>query len=88
MRSELDKVYDELYSQFASSLQRDVLAVCFYILHRDFGYGEVRLNRFKTAIENEFEVMGQGVIGKEYNTSDILEMLKDLGVDLDSSNLS
>lgn len=75
----------EITAAVQSSVMQQVLAVTFWILHRDFGYGAERLNRLMNSIEDEFVIMHKKPMGKEYSPLDIRTWLKDYGVDLEET---
>ena len=58
------------------SVMTQTLAVTFWILHRDFGFGKKRMNRLKDLIEDEFMLMVKKPLGKQYSPIDIREWLR------------
>ena len=68
-----------------SSVMQQVLAVTFWILHRDYGWGKGRLNDLKNKIEDEFVLMHKKPMGREYNPLDVRDWLKEYGVDLEET---
>ena len=68
-----------------TSIMQQVLAVTFWILHRDEGWGTARLNRLKNRIEDEFVLMHKKPMGKEYSPLQIRDWLKEYGVDLEET---
>ena len=69
----------------ALNLQYQIMATVLWVLHRQFGYGTTRLNRLKDAVEREFVLMEQGILGKDYKASMLYQSLKEIGVDLEVS---
>ena len=78
-KAEIDKVYDE----WAQSCCYHALAVCFAILHREFGFGAERLKRLRRSIDAELSLMEHGVLGRKYAESDIRKWLLSIGIDFE-----
>ena len=73
IRQELSARTDEIITNSAYQ----TLAVAFYILSRDFKFGKKRLADLKNAIEDEFKLMDEGILGKPYNAFNTIKYLKD-----------
>ena len=73
IRQELSARTDEIIANSAYQ----TLAVAFYILSRDYKFGKQRLANLKNAIEDEFKLMDEGILGKPYTTSHTVNYLKD-----------
>lgn len=73
IREELSARTDEIIHNAAYQ----AMAVTFYILSRDYGFGKQRLANLKDAIEDEFSLMDIGILGKPYTTSHTINYLKD-----------
>jgi hypothetical protein len=73
IREELSARTDEIIHNAAYQ----AMAVTFYILSRDYGFGKQRLANLKDAIEDEFYLMDIGILGKPYTTSHTINYLKD-----------
>ena len=90
-RSELDKEarriaqeeIDKAYDKWAQSCCYHALAVCYAVLHREFGFGAERLQRLTRGIDAELSLMEHGVLGKEYKESDIRAWLKSIGIEFE-----
>lgn len=76
---------DEILEATQTSVMQQVLAVTFWILHREHGWGKERLNRLKNHIEDEFVLMHKQPMGKEYSPLDVRTWLKEYGVDLEET---
>lgn len=77
---------DEIHQKCEKDITHQALATCFWILHKDFGFGKSRLHRLKDSIEDEYKLMMDGVLGQEYNPHHCEEWLKqEMGIDLDES---
>lgn len=76
---------DAIIAAVQTSIMQQVLAVTFWILHREEGWGATRLNRLKNQIEDEFVLMHKKPMGKEYNPLDVRSWLKEYGVDLEET---
>ena len=76
---------DEIIAAVQTSIMQQVLAVTFWILHRDHGWGKDRLTKLKNGIEDEFVIMHKKPMGKEYNPLDVRSWLKEYGVDLEET---
>lgn len=77
---------DAIIAAVQTSIMQQVLAVTFWILHRDEGWGPARLNRLKDGIEDEFVLMHKKPMGREYTPLDIRAKLKEYGVDLEETH--
>ena len=75
----------EIIAAVQTSVMQQVLAVTFWILHRDEGWGKDRLNRLMNRVEDEFVLMHKRPMGKEYNPLDVRSWLKEYGVDLEET---
>ena len=90
-RSELDKEarriaaeeIDKVYDKWSQDCAYHALAVCYAVLHREFGFGAARLKRLTKSINAELLVMEHGALGKEYKESDIREWLLSIGIDFE-----
>ena len=67
------------------SVSQQMLAMAFWELHKEFGWGKKRLNRLKDLIEDEFVLMHKKPLGKEYSPLDVRSWLKQYGVDLEET---
>lgn len=67
------------------SVSQQILAMAFWELHKEFGWGKKRLNRLKNLIEDEFVLMHKKPLGKEYSPLDVRSWLKQYGVDLEET---
>ena len=76
---------DEIIAAVQDSICQQMLAMAFWILHRDFGWGRDRLNKLKEHIEDEFVLMHKKPMGKEYSPLDVRAWLKQYGVDLEET---
>lgn len=76
----------EIQQQIQNSVSSQTMAVVFWILHREYGWGKARLNRLKDQLEDEFVLMHKGIMGVKYTPVDLREKLREqLGVDFDKS---
>lgn len=78
-KAEIDKVYDT----WAQKCCYHALAVCFAVLHREYGFGAERLKRLRDGIEAELMLMEHGVLGRTYQESDIRKWLKSIGIEFE-----
>lgn len=39
-----------------------VLACCMQVLHDDFGFGDVRMNRFKDRVQDQFDLVSEDYV--------------------------
>lgn len=78
-RQEIDKVYDA----WAQKCCYHALAVCFAVLHRDYGFGAERLKRLRNGIDSELKLMESGFLGRKYDESDIRKWLLSIGIDFE-----
>lgn len=61
-------------------------AMVFFILNRDYGFGKKRLQNLKNDIECEYYTMQASPLGIDYNSDDIMRIVKDkLGIDFNES---
>lgn len=78
-QEEIDKCYDK----WAQECAYHGLAVCFAVLHRDFGFGAERLQKLRRGIQSELDLMEHGVLGKTYAESDIRKWLQSIGIEFE-----
>ena len=76
-KAEIDKVYDT----WAQQCCYHALAVCYAVLHREFGFGAERLKKLTRGIDAELSLMEHGVLGRKYEESDIRKWLLSIGID-------
>lgn len=75
----------EIIDAVQNSISQQIMAMAFWILHRECGWGPKRLNRLKHQIEDEFVLMYKKPLGKEYSPLDVRSWLKEYGVDLEET---
>ena len=76
---------DEIYKEIERDIMYQTIAVVFWALHKHFGFGKDRLQRLKDFTEDEFKLMIDGVLGKDYSPRHCEEWLRSIGIDLDKS---
>ena len=77
---------ERLRKEVEDSVASQILAVTFWILHREEGWGARRMERLKNQIEDEFLMMHRGVFGRKYTPLDIRNALKErYGIDFNHS---
>lgn len=85
-REELLKMRDEIYAYCERDCAYQAIATCLLVLHKHLGFGKTRLQRIKHLIEDEYKLMEDGILGKDYSPRDIQKWLKDeMEIDLDAS---
>lgn len=63
-----------------------VMATVFAVLHKEFGFGKKRLEKLKNLTEDQFWLMRDGILGKQYTTDDCIEYIKKTtGIDLNTT---
>lgn len=87
MKEELSKVYEQLYKMFANDLVKNTLATTCVVLMREFGFSEEDVKKLQFEIENEFQLMETGALGREYKATDPAKFLKEKGIDFEKSYL-
>lgn len=87
MKEELSKVYEQLYKMFANDLVKNTLATTAVVLMREFGFSEDDVKRLQKELENEFQLMETGALGKEYKSTDPAKFLETKGIDFNGSYL-
>lgn len=86
VRKEVEKELTARQDEIQREAAYQAMAVTFYILSRDFGFGKQRLASLKDAIEDEFALMDIGILGKEYNALHVFRHLKEkYGIDFNES---
>lgn len=75
--AEIEKERDHAYRLCQDDILRQVFSVCCVVLHRDFGFGKQRLERFKDCFEAEGDLMKHGVLGRPYTTRDAEKWLSE-----------
>lgn len=79
----------ERYDEITHNAAYQSMAVTFYILSRDFGFGKQRLAKLKDAIEDEFALMDVGILGRDYNANHVCAHLKEkYDIDFGESHLT
>ena len=78
-KAEIDRVYD----MWAQKCCYHALAVCYAVLHREFGFGAERLQRLTRGIDAELSLMEHGVLGRQYDESDIKDWLLSIGIEFE-----
>ena len=69
-------------AEIEDSVARQMMAVVFTALHREFGWGAARLQRLKNATEDEFVLIRCAPLGRKYTALDLEQALKEqFGVD-------
>lgn len=61
------------------------LATVFVILKRRYHHTPEWLNRLKDEIEDEFSLMETGFLGRDYTANQLVQALKEVGVDFSES---
>lgn len=87
-KEEIAKQEAEFCPKCQTNIEYQAIGTLLWVLHRDFGWGAVRLNRLKDACEAEFYLMETGIPGMskiEYTANDCVRGLKEIGVDLEAS---
>lgn len=87
VREELKTIYEQLYKTFANDLVKNTLATTSVVLMREFGFSEDDIKRLQKEVENEFNLMETGALGKEYKTTDPAKFLAAKGINFDHSYL-
>lgn len=64
-------------AEMEESVARQMLAVIFAALHREFGFGKKRLKRLQNAAEDEFALIHTAPLGQKYTALDVEQWLKD-----------
>lgn len=82
----LDAMAEDIHARIKHSVSTQTMAVVFWVLHREHGWGRDRMQRLKNEIEDEFVLMHKGVMGVKYNPVELREKLKsEFGVDFDTT---
>lgn len=84
-RQAVEEIRDEIQSKIEKDVTNQALATVFWVLHKHFGFGKSRLQKLKDLTEDEYTLMIDGVLGREYNPRYCEEWLKSIGIDLDES---
>jgi hypothetical protein len=88
LKEELDRIYGELYGQFAGDLTKSVTAAIFVVLATEYDFKKDDLEDLQRRIEQHFVFMEAPTFGKPYTTKVDEEWLRsNLGVDLSKSQL-
>ena len=88
-KKEIKRQQIEVCPKCAKRLQHQVLATVFWILHREYGHTAKWINNLKSKIELEFELMDgiPNLDSVSYSPNDLIKSLKEIGVDLEESDL-
>lgn len=84
-RQAVEEIRDEIHAKIERDVTNQALATVFWVLHKHFGFGKSRLQKLKDLTEDEYTLMIDGVLGREYNPRYCEEWLKSIGIDLDES---
>jgi hypothetical protein len=89
-KKEIKRQQTEICPNCAKRLQHQVLATVFWILHREYGHTAKWINGLKSKIELEFDLMDglPNFDNVAYSPDDLIKSLKEIGVDLDASDLA
>lgn len=91
MQDYINKEWDKRSEQIFESCKRDIvaqlMAVCCMELNKEFGFGKVKLNRFKNGVEDFLRLINtNGIYGKKLSTQDCIDLMSEkYGIDLDKS---
>ena len=66
----------EIRESVQDSVASQTMAVVFWVLHREHGWGRKRLTQLRNEIEDEFVLMHKGIMGRTYTAIDLREWLK------------
>lgn len=85
VREEFDKKTEQVYETVKQDIAAQLMATCCCVLHSSFGFGEIRLKRFKKELESYFGLMLEnGICGKEFTPINCIEyMRKTFNIDFD-----
>lgn len=85
VREEFDKRTELVYETVKQDIAAQLMATCCCVLHSSFGFGEIRLKRFKKELESYFGLMLEnGICGKEFTPINCIEYMRDeFGIDFD-----
>lgn len=83
-REEIEKIvtqnfedkYDEVYENIREDITAQAIAIFLYAKHKFYGYQNKRLERELEDIESVFKLTEEGVFGKTFTTSDILDYME------------
>ena len=90
-QKELEKFRAENCDRCSTNMGYQCIATVLWVLHRDYGWGTVRLNRLKDSIEDEFRLMEMcmqnlsGFAKTDYTGNDLVKALKELEIDVEKS---
>lgn len=77
---------EQRYEEISREAAYHSFAMVFFILNRDYGFGKKRLQNLKNDIECEYYTMQASPLGINYNSDDIMRIVKDkLGIDFSES---
>lgn len=85
MKEELGKVYEQLYKMFANDLVKNTLATTAVVLMREFNFSEDDVKKLQKELDNEFNLMESGALGKEYKSTDPAKFLASKGINFDNT---
>lgn len=74
---EAKKQTTEIYDKALKDAAYQMWAVMLCVLHKQFGFGKTRLHQVKDSTEDEFMMMRDGILGKDYTTNDCVKFLKE-----------
>lgn len=75
---EYEKRFNEIFESAKADIVAQLMATCLTELNLEFGFGKVRLNRFKNGVEGLFiTMMNGGIMGQEFTTQNCIELMHD-----------
>ena len=78
-KEEIEKTWDD----WSQKCTYHGLAICFAVLHKEFGFGADRLKRLHNGVLSELHLLEHGFLGKKYDESDIRKWLLSIGIDFE-----
>lgn len=89
-RKELEERKDEMYKNVEKDCTNQALAVTFWALHKEFGFGKKRLARLRREVESLYLLMINSngeIMGNEFSPRNLQAGLKEkFGIDFDKSD--
>jgi hypothetical protein len=85
IQNEWDNRTNEVFEECKRDIVAQFMAVCCTELNKEFKFGKIKLNRFKTGVESIFKLMtNDGILGKPFTTENCIKAMKDkYGIDFD-----
>ena len=80
---EFEKKQNELLQEVKDSVTVQAISACMIVLDKEYGFKQIRQERFASAVKSLCKIMQNGIAGTELTTVDCMAYVKDkFGIDV------